>query len=106
MIELEQIKIELLKSLTFEYLLFLREMNMYGEGELNSRFISLERLKKSVETTKDENELDSALYWTISNFMHSLTKQSVSSVPHMIAFTQEILGNDADWKRRYQAFYA
>lgn len=98
-------KQELLKSLTFEYLRFLRETKMYTEGEKKERIASLEKLKNALGSAIDENELDNALYWTISNFATSLEGLGVNSVPHMISFTNSVLESDTDWQTRYRNFY-
>lgn len=99
------LKQELLKSLTFEYLRFLREAKMYAEIERKERINGLEKLKNALGSTIDESELDNALYWTISNFVTSLEGLGVNNVPHMISFTNSVLELDTDWQTRYRNFY-
>ena len=102
---MESFKQELLKSLTFEYLQFLSKSNMYTEAEKNERIIALEKIKQDCANTLDENDLDNALYWTISNYTTSLAGHGVSSVPHMVSFTDSLLKEDHDWQTRYRNFY-
>lgn len=105
MIKINRIKRELLKSLTFEYLRFLRTSKMYTENEKKERIAALIMIKEELNPTTDEDELDNALYWTVSNFTASLQGLGVSSVPHMVSFTASLLQDDADWQTRYLQFY-
>jgi hypothetical protein len=95
-------KKELLKSLTKEYLLFLREVNKINN---EARIKYLNFLKEELYPTVDMDELDNALYWTISNYITSMKGNGVSSVTHMISYTNSLLEDDEDWIKQYFDMY-
>lgn len=95
-------KKELLKLLTKEYLIFIKEPK---NNDNKQRIKSLNNLKEELHPTTDINELDNALYWTISNYINSMEGNGVASITEMVSYTNSLLVDDEDWIEQYFGMY-